>query len=152
METFAFMWSVVKGSSISWVAKLQGDRNSECKLSNGWSQSYKETNLLFAAGNEWSQSCRGKNQHPNLPWYFMTHGFLDLSTFPDHGLFHSSWTSRKIAPKIHATCLSTGHNNGDRKGTKKKLCDKDFAERSDEFSGAICLKILVLLSKLLVAR
>ena len=34
---------------------------------------------------------------------------------------------------------------GDRKGTKKKLCDKDFAERSGELSGVICLKTLVLL-------
>ena len=33
----------------------------------------------------------------------------------------------------------------DRKSTTKKLCDKDFAERSDELSGAICLKTLVLL-------
>ena len=32
---------------------------------------------------------------------------------------------------------------GDRKGTAKKLCDKDFAERSGELSGAICLKILL---------
>ena len=30
------------------------------------------------------------------------------------------------------------------KGTTKKLCDKDFAERSGELSGAICLKPLVL--------
>ena len=35
---------------------------------------------------------------------------------------------------------------GDRKGTTTKLCDKGFAEHSDELSGAICLKILVLLS------
>ena len=34
---------------------------------------------------------------------------------------------------------------GDRKGTTKKLCDKDFAERSGELSGAICRKTLVLL-------
>ena len=34
---------------------------------------------------------------------------------------------------------------GDSKGTTKKLCDKDFAERSGEFSGVICLKTLVLL-------
>ena len=33
----------------------------------------------------------------------------------------------------------------DRKGTTKKPCDKDFAERSGELSGAICLKALVLL-------
>ena len=34
---------------------------------------------------------------------------------------------------------------GDREGTTKKLCDKDFAERSGELSGAICLKALFLL-------
>ena len=34
---------------------------------------------------------------------------------------------------------------GDRKGTTKKLCDKDFADHLCELSGAICLKILVLL-------
>ena len=33
----------------------------------------------------------------------------------------------------------------DRKGTPKNFCDKDFAELSDEFPGAICLKTLVLL-------
>ena len=39
---------------------------------------------------------------------------------------------------------------GDRKGTTKKLCDKDFPERSGELSGAICLKTLVLLGNDLV--
>ena len=34
---------------------------------------------------------------------------------------------------------------GDRKGTPKNFCDKDFAELSGELSGAICLKTLVLL-------
>ena len=34
---------------------------------------------------------------------------------------------------------------GDRKGTTKKLRDEDFAERSGELFGAICLKTLVLL-------
>ena len=33
----------------------------------------------------------------------------------------------------------------DRKGTIKKLCDKDFAEHLGELSGAIGLKTLVLL-------
>ena len=36
-------------------------------------------------------------------------------------------------------------NFGARKGTTKKLCDKDFAERSGELSGANCLRTLVLL-------
>ena len=35
-------------------------------------------------------------------------------------------------------------NVGDRQGTTKKLCDKDFAERSGELSGSICLKTLSL--------
>ena len=40
---------------------------------------------------------------------------------------------------------------GDRKGITKKLCDKDFAERSGELSGAICLKTLALVGNDLVA-
>ena len=41
---------VAKGSSISWVAKLKGDENSEFKLSNGRSRSYREMKLLLSAG------------------------------------------------------------------------------------------------------
>ena len=75
--------SLRKGSSVSWswssreiklqnascqcvVAKLQGD-----KL------------LLFLQGKEWSWSYREINQHPNLSWNFVTHGFLHPSTFPE---------------------------------------------------------------------
>ena len=43
------LWDVAKGSSVSWVAKLKGDKNSECKLSSGWSRSYKVINLLLSA-------------------------------------------------------------------------------------------------------
>ena len=32
---------VAKGSSISWVAKFKGDKNSECNVSNGWSRRYR---------------------------------------------------------------------------------------------------------------
>ena len=39
----------------------------------------------------------------------------------------------------------------DRKGTTKKLCEKDFAERSGELSGANWLQTLVLLGSDLVA-
>ena len=31
-------------------------------------------------------------------------------------------------------------NGGDRKATTKKLCDKDFAKRSGELSGALALR------------
>ena len=45
-------WGVAKGSSVSWVAKFKGDKNSECKLSNGWSRSCKALSieLLLSAG------------------------------------------------------------------------------------------------------
>ena len=63
---------------------------------------------------------------------------------------------RRISPMFSCISFSEtplGHGRprqkcffgGDRKGTTKKLCDKDFAERSGELSGAICLKTLVLL-------
>ena len=45
-----FRWGVAKGSSVSWVATLKGDKNSECKLSNGLSRSYKVKKLLLSAG------------------------------------------------------------------------------------------------------
>ena len=35
--------------------------------------------LFVLQGNEWSRSYRETNQHPSLPWNFITHGFLDLS-------------------------------------------------------------------------
>ena len=38
---------------------------------------------------------------------------------------------------------------GDRRGTPKNFCDKDFAELSGELSGAICLKALVSLGSAL---
>ena len=43
------LW-ITKGSSISWVAKFKGDKNSECKLSNGWLRSYKVMKLLLSPG------------------------------------------------------------------------------------------------------
>ena len=43
-------WGVAKGSSISWVAKLKVDKESECKLSNGRSRSYKVIKRLLSAG------------------------------------------------------------------------------------------------------
>ena len=55
---------VVKGSSASWVAKFKGDENSECKLSNGWSRSYREINCFFLQRNEWSRSYREINSTP----------------------------------------------------------------------------------------
>ena len=34
----------------SWITKFKGDRNSGCKLSNGWSRSYTEKKLPLSAG------------------------------------------------------------------------------------------------------
>ena len=77
------VWGIAQGSSISWVAKFMGDKTSECKLSNGWSRSYKEIKLLPPAGEGEVAKLQGDNQHPNLPWNFKTHGFLDPSAFPE---------------------------------------------------------------------
>ena len=49
MEAFLLTWGVAKGCSVSWVAKFKGDKNSECKLSNGWSRSYTVINMLLSA-------------------------------------------------------------------------------------------------------
>ena len=48
--SIAFSGALRKGPPISWVAKLKGDKDSECKLSNGWSRSYREINMLLFAG------------------------------------------------------------------------------------------------------
>ena len=72
--------AVPKGSSISWVAKFKRDNHLECKLSNGWSQSYREIKLLLQE-NERSRSYREINQHSRLPWDFIAHGFLDPFAF-----------------------------------------------------------------------
>ena len=76
-------WGIAKGSSVSWVAKLKRYKNSERKLSNGWSGSYKVIKLLLSAGQWVVASYREISQHPNLPLNFITHGFLHPSTFPE---------------------------------------------------------------------
>ena len=48
LEIFTF-WGVAKVSSVSWIANFTGDKVSECKLSNGWSRSYKLIKLLLSA-------------------------------------------------------------------------------------------------------
>ena len=77
-------WGVAKGSSISWVAKLQGHRDSECKAVK-WvvAKLQGDKTASFCRKDERMRSYRVTNQHPNLPWNFMTHGFLDPSAFPD---------------------------------------------------------------------
>ena len=64
----------------------------------------------------------------------LTSLFKEVRVFKEGGIF---------------VCHDKGHNTqsmfGDRKGATKKLCDKDFAERLGELSGAICLKTLVAL-------
>ena len=42
-----------------------------------------EMNCFFLQKYERSRSHREINQHPSLPWNFITHGFLDPSAFPD---------------------------------------------------------------------
>ena len=79
---FFVWWGVAKGSSLSWVAKLKGEKHLERKLSNGQSRSYKVTKLLLSAGKCVVAKFQGDKSDPNLPWNFITHGFLDPSAFP----------------------------------------------------------------------
>ena len=46
---------------------------------------------------------------------------------------------------MRCECARALATMGNRKGTARRLCDKDFAERSGELPDAICLKTLVLL-------
>ena len=116
-------WGVAKGSPVSWVAKLQGDKNS------GWSRSYREIKLLLSAGNEWSQSYRVTNQRPNLPWNFMTvsHGFLDPSALVDMDF----WTPMRLFNNVEF-CV---------KRASESFCAKRASEsflRESAISGTVC--------------
>ena len=53
----------------------------KCKLSNG-SCRYRAIKLLLPARERVVGKFRVTNQHPNLPWKFFTHGFLDPPAFP----------------------------------------------------------------------
>ena len=67
-------WGVAKGSSVSWVAKFKGYKNSECKLSNEWSRSYKVAKLLASAGKWAVAKLQGDKSAPQssmelyYPW------------------------------------------------------------------------------------
>ena len=93
-----WMWALGalrKGPLFHGSRSFKGDKSSECKLSNGLSRSYREMKMLLSARNEWSWSYREINQHPNLPWNFITHGFMDPSAFPDkcHGFLVATFLS-----------------------------------------------------------
>ena len=40
--------------------------------------------VLRSACFQWGKRDREINQHPNLPWNYITHGFLDPSAFPEY--------------------------------------------------------------------
>ena len=77
------IWGVAKGSSISWVAKFNGDKISECKLSTGRSRSYKVINLLLSAGIWVVAKLQGDKSASQSSMELITHGFLDPSALPD---------------------------------------------------------------------
>ena len=112
-------WGVAKGSSVSWVAKFKGDKKSECKLPNGRSRSYKVIRLLLSARNEWSQRYREKNQHPSLPWSFITHGFLDPSAFPELHMVIPSQSPVDAAIRMEEGITSVHCTAGNRFPTRR---------------------------------
>ena len=92
----------LKGSSISWVAKFNRDKNSECKLSNGWLRSYRKIKLLLPAGKRvvtkflghtpntagtfrrifWNNS--GKTRERKVRTKFFCTNFLNTARGPGH--------------------------------------------------------------------
>ena len=88
-------------------------------------------NAVIAKGRN-----RGQTPNASVAW---KNGLTSL--FKEVRVFKGGGWIRQISGGL----LLTGKTMGDRKGTTKKLCDKDLAERSDELSAAICLKTLVLL-------
>ena len=73
---------VSKGSSFSWVTKLQGD-NYVWKLPRGGHEVRERERCFCLQEDEWSRSYKERSQHPNHPESFMTHGFLHPSAFPE---------------------------------------------------------------------
>ena len=63
------------------VLHFKGDKTSQIQVVVAKLQGEKNCFFFFLQENKWSRSYRVTNQHPNLPWHFMTHGFLDPSTF-----------------------------------------------------------------------
>ena len=63
------------------------------------------------------------------------------------------WEERLVllamSPRIDSFTYQGKTSIRDREGTPKNFCDKDFAERSGELSGVICLKTLVVLGSAL---
>ena len=80
-------WGVAKGSSISWVAKLKEMKtwNGICQMGGRAKSQGDKTASFFTHHYEygWSRSYRVTNQHPDLPWNFVTHGLLDPSAVPE---------------------------------------------------------------------
>ena len=62
------LWGVAKGCFVSWVAKLKGGRNSECRLSNGRSQSYKGIKLLLFSKLQRDKSASQSSMELYYPW------------------------------------------------------------------------------------
>ena len=75
------------GSRRSREIKLQ---NASCQM--GGREVTGRWNCFFLRENEWSRSYKATNQHPSLPWNFITHGFLDPSSFPEN---NSTWRPNK---------------------------------------------------------
>ena len=116
------MWGVPKGSSMWWVVKFKGKEISECKLSNGWSRSYREIKLLLSAGKwvvaklQGDKSASQSSMELYDPWIsgpsrIPEHGFLFLSWNPEN-IFRvqrqscTLWRSCSVSPTCNAPVLS----------------------------------------------
>ena len=88
-------------------------QNASCQM--GGREDTKVIKLLLSAENEWSRSCREINQHPNLPWNFITHGILTPPRF-----LSFLQTSTVLSVFCNSLCLRSGDQIIIKPAKKKK--------------------------------
>ena len=92
-------WGVAKGSSVSWVAKFKGDKHFRMQAAKGVVAKLQGDKTASFSWEMRSREVTGEiNQHPNLPWNFITHAFLDPSAFPE--LSYDPWACTQLEPPV----------------------------------------------------
>ena len=73
--------------------------------------------LLLGRCERWLQSYKEMNRHQNLPWNFITHGFLDPSAFPEffNGPHNCASAQKDIAQSITTSLRNPWENDSPKK-------------------------------------
>ena len=135
------IWGFAKGTSILWVAKFKGDNNSECRLSNGRSRSYKGIKLLLSAGKwvvaklQGDKSASLSSMELYCPW------ILDPSAFPENRQSPIASVQRMRSTLASHSAVPCGMNRQQRWGMEWWWMDSPtFRPWILEFQGLKCLR------------